>query len=349
MTRQDFGNLEGGSVDLYSLTHAGGGEVRITNYGGIVVSLRVPDRNGHLAEVVLGFDRLEAYLGDHPYFGALIGRYANRIGGAEFTLDRVGYRLAANNGENHLHGGVKGFDKVVWDAEPITTEDGDALLLKYVSTDGEEGYPGNLSVEVTYRWTPDDALRIDYRATTDERTIVNLSHHSYFNLLDAGKSDILGHEMMIRANRFTPVDKALIPTGELRSVEGTPLDFTDPMAIGARIDADDEQLGFGGGYDHNWVLNDWDGTLKLAARVYEPTTGRVMEVHTTEPGLQFYSGNFLDGSQVGKNGTAYQHRSGFCLEAQHFPDSPNKPEFPSTVLEPGAVYEQTTIYKFSTR
>jgi aldose 1-epimerase len=350
ITKESFGTTaDGTTVDLYTLINANGCEAKITNYGGIVVSLRVPDREGNLSDVVLGFDSFEPYLGNHPHFGALIGRYGNRIGKAEFVLDGEEYALAANNEENHLHGGLEGYDKVVWEAEVVEDDDGPALELEYLSPDMEEGYPGNLSVEVLYRLTEDNGLRIDYRATTDKKTVVNLTHHSYFNLENGGASDILGHEVMIAADRFTPVDEGLIPTGELRSVEGTPLDFRQPVAIGARIDQDDEQMKFGGGYDHNWVLNNQDGTLALAARVHEPTTGRVMEVYTTEPGLQFYSGNFLDGSQLGKGGAAYEHRSGFCLETQHYPDSPNKPEFPSTVLEPGEVYTQTTIYKFSTK
>ena len=338
---------DGTSVDLYTLNSANGLEAKITTYGGIVVSLNVPDRQGKVSDVVLGFDTFESYLGSHPYFGALIGRYGNRIGKAKLVLDGVEYTLAANNGENHLHGGLRGYDKVVWKAEVVEDNDVPSLRLEYLSKDMEEGYPGNLSVEVEYRLTDDNGFRIDYRATTDKKTVVNLTHHSYFNLKDAGASDILGHEMMIAADQFTPVAEGLIPSGEVRSVGGTPLDFRQPVAIGARIDQNDPQLKFGGGYDHNWVLKGQDGSLALAARVYEPTTGRVMEVYTTEPGLQFYSGNFLDGSQVGKGGLRYEHRSGFCLETQHFPDSPNKPDFPSTVLEPGRVYTHTTIYKFS--
>ena len=348
ITKEAFGTMpDGTSVDLYTLNNANGFEAKITNYGGIVVSLNVPDRQGKVSDVVLGFDTFESYRGSHPYFGALIGRYGNRIGKAKLVLDGVEYTLAANNGENHLHGGLRGYDKVVWKAEVVEDDDDPSLRLEYLSKDMEEGYPGNLSVEVEYRLTDDNGLRIDYRATTDKKTVVNLTHHSYFNLKDAGASDILGHEMMIDADRFTPVAEGLIPSGEVRSVGGTPLDFRQPVAIGARIDQNDPQLKFGGGYDHNWVLKGQDGSLALAARVYEPTTGRVMEVYTTEPGLQFYSGNFLDGSQVGKGGLRYEHRSGFCLETQHFPDSPNKPDSPSTVLEPGRVYTHTTIYKFS--
>jgi aldose 1-epimerase len=350
IVKDAFGTMpDGTAVDIYTLTNANGCEAKITNYGGIVVSLKVPDRDGHLSDVVLGFDAFEPYLGAHPHFGALIGRYGNRIGKAKFTLDGVDYELAANNGENHLHGGLEGYDKKLWQADILKDDAGEALRLRYVSEDMEEGYPGELSVEVIYRLTADNGLRIDYRATTDKKTIVNLTHHSYFNLKDAGASNILDHEMMIAADRFTPVDAGLIPTGELQSVEGSPMDLRQPVPIGAHIGDDYEQLEFGGGYDHNWVLNNRDGTLALAARVHEPTTGRVMEVWTTEPGLQFYSGNFLDGSQVGKGGVQYGHRSGFCLETQHYPDSPNKPEFPPTVLEPGDIYTKTTIYKFSVK
>ena len=350
ITKESFGAMpDGSAVDLYVLTNANGCKARITNYGGIVVSLEVPHRDGQVSDVVLGFDTFEPYLGPHPHFGALVGRYGNRIGKAKFALDGVAYELAANNGENHLHGGITGFDKKLWQADVVKDDEGEALRLQYVSEDMEEGYPGELSVEVVYRLTEDNGLRIDYRATTDKKTVVNLTHHSYFNLKDAGASSILDHEIMIAAERFTPVDAGLIPTGELRSVEGSPLDLRNSVPIGAHINDDDEQIQFGGGYDHNWVLNSQDGSLSLAARVHESTTGRIMEVWTTEPGLQFYSGNFLDGSQLGKGGTKYEHRSGFCLEAQHYPDSPNKPEFLSTVLAPGEVYTQTTIYRFSTQ
>jgi len=338
---------EGEQVDLYTLTNAHGLRVRITNYGGIVVSLEVPDRRGRQADVVLGYDRLEDYLRENPYFGALIGRYANRIARGRFVLDGVEYHLATNDGPNHLHGGIKGFDKVVWQAQPLRRADAVGLKLSYLSPDGEEGYPGNLQVTVRYYLTNDDALRIEYEAQTDKATPVNLTHHSYFNLAGSGNGDILQHELMINADRFTPVDEHLIPTGELRPVAGTPFDFRTPTPIGARIDQDDQQLHFGRGYDHNWVLNDYDGSLRLVARVREPDSGRVMEVYTTEPGLQFYSGNFLDSSNVGKGGKVYRHRYGFCLEAQHFPDSPNKPQFPSVILRPGRKYTQVTVYKFS--
>jgi aldose 1-epimerase len=344
--RRAFGTTANGTpVDLYTLTNNHGMEARIMTYGGIVVSLKVPDRHGKLGNVVLGYDHLEGYLENNPYFGALIGRYANRIAQGSFTLDSTAYQLAQNNNENHLHGGVVGFDKVVWKAKQVSGKDGVGLRLTYLSHDGDEGYPGNLPVTVVYTLTNNNELRIDYAATTDKKTIVNLTNHSYFNL--AGRGDILGHELMLNADRFTPVDQGLIPTGELRDVKGTPMDFTQPTAIGARIEERDQQLRFGLGYDHNWVLNRADDGLTLGARVFEPTTGRIMEVLTTEPGIQFYSGNFLDGSITGKQGEVYQHRYGFCLEAQHFPDSPNKPAFPSVVLSPDQEYRQTTIYRFS--
>ena len=350
MKKEAFGKTpDGTAVDLYTLTNAKGVEARIITYGGIVVSLKVPDRNRKFDDVVLGYDNLEGYIKNNPYFGALIGRYGNRIAKGKFTLNGVEYTLAKNNGENHLHGGIKGFDKVVWKASQVRGKNGAALQLTYLSKDGEEGYPGNLSVTAIYTLTDNNEVRIDYSATTDKDTILNLTNHSYFNLAGPGTTSILGHEVMINADRFTPVDKTLIPTGELRSVRGTPMDFTKPTTIGARIEQQDEQLIFGMGYDHNWVLNNSNGQLGLAARVYEPTTGRVMEVYTTEPGMQFYTGNFLDGTITGKGGKVYHRRYGFCMETQHFPDSPNKPNFPSVVLKPGQKYTQTTIYKFSAK
>jgi aldose 1-epimerase len=350
VSKRPFGKTEDGTpVDLYTLTNSQGIQTSITNFGGIVVSLLIPDRDGRLADVVLGFDSLEGYLGGHPYFGAIVGRYGNRIANGAFTLEGKQYSLAQNNNQNHLHGGLKGFDKAVWKATGILGEKGPGLALTYLSRDGEEGYPGNLMVTVTYILTDENDLRIHYRATTDKPAPVNLTNHSYFNLAGQGEGDILGHELTIHADRFTPVDEGLIPTGELRSVEGTPLDFRQSMPIGARIDEEDEQLGFGGGYDHNFVVNRTSGELALAARVHEPTTGRVLEVFTTEPGVQFYCGNFLDGSIVGKGGKVYKKRYGFCLETQHFPDSPNKPHFPSTILRPGDEYSTTTVYSFSVK
>jgi aldose 1-epimerase len=345
---EPFGTTrDGEDVELYTLTNSDGVEVRITNYGGIVTHLLVPDRDGVPGDVVLGCDSLSGYLEGTPYFGAIVGRYGNRIARGRFLLDGVEYSLATNNGDNHLHGGSRGFDKVVWAAEPYQAESEAGLRLSYVSEDGEEGYPGRLTVTVTYALTNENELRIEYLAETDKPTVVNLTHHSYFNLAGHDSGDILGHELELAASRFTAVDSGLIPTGELRQVAGSPMDFRERLSIGARIDAADEQLRFGGGYDHNFVLDAYDGSLRFAARVYEPTSGRVMEVYTSEPGIQFYSGNFLDGSNVGKGGTPYEHRAGFCLETQHFPDSPNQPHFPSTVLRPGERYESTTIYRFS--
>ena len=328
-----------------------GVEAAITTYGGAVVSLKVPDRNGKLGDVVLGFDSVDGYVEGKSYFGAIIGRYGNRIGHAQFTLDGKTYTLAKNNVENSLHGGTKGFNKMVWKAKEIPAKDGQALELTYLSKDGEEGFPGNLKVRVVYTLTDSNELKIEYSATTDKKTVVNLTNHSYFNLagVGPGMGDILGHMLMIEADKFTPVDSGLIPTGELRDVAGTPFDFRQPTAIGARINSDEEQIKLGGGYDHNFVLRRKPGDpISLAARVEEPKTGRVMEVWTTEPGVQFYTGNFLDGSAHGKGGVAYTKRSAFCLETQHFPDSPNQPKFPSVVLNPGERYHTTTIYKFST-
>lgn len=344
--KQPFGQTRNGEpVELYTLTNSNGVETSITNYGGRVVTLKVPDRAGKFADVVLGFDSLDPYLGNSPYFGALIGRYGNRIGKARFTLDGKEYKLAANNGPNALHGGVVGFDKVLWKGEEGTGEE-PSLKLTYLSKDGEEGYPGNLSVTVVYTLTDRNELRIDYEAATDQDTVLNLTNHSYFNLAGEGVGDILGHEIMINADRFTPIDSGLIPTGELKPVKGTPFDFTKSTAIGARINDRDQQIQFGKGYDHNFVLNGGGG-LTLAARVVESHSGRIMEVLTTQPGVQFYTGNFLDGSVKGKGGKAYPYRSAFCLETQHFPDSPNKPGFPSVVLKPGEKFTSTTVYRFT--
>lgn len=345
-----FGQTDDGQqVDLYTLTNANGLVAKITNYGGTVTELWVPDRTGKLDDVVLGFDNLNDYEEKSPYFGSLIGRYGNRIGDAEFTLDGTEYDLPANDGKNTLHGGNKGFDKVVWDAKSVMTANGPALKLHYLSKDMEQGFPGNLDVTVTYTLTNDNALKIDYLATTDKPTVVNLTNHNYYNLAGHGSGDILGHILMLNADTFTPVDSGLIPTGKIRPVEGTPMDFTEPTAIGARINDDTTQLEYGQGYDHNWVLNKQDEEMSLAATVYEPTSGRVMKIYTTEPAIQFYAGNFLDGTLTGKNGEVYKHRNGFCLETQHFPDSPNKPDFPSTTLRPGETYQSTTVNQFTTR
>lgn len=341
---------EGQEVRLYTLTNAKGLEARVMTYGAIVVSLEVPDKKGKMDDVVLGYDNLDSYIKSSPYFGAIVGRYGNRIGKGKFTLDGVTYdKLALNdNGKNHLHGGVKGFDKVVWADERVRRTNAVGVKLSYLSKDGEEGYPGNLKATVTYLLTNDNELRIEYLATTDKATPVNLTHHGYWNLT-GGQRDILGHVLTLNADRCTPVDKGLIPTGELLPVKGTVMAFTKPTAIGARIEDKYEQLQFGGGYDHNWVLNKGGKGMTLAARVYEPTSGRVMEVYTKEPAIQFYSGNFLDGTITGKGGTVYQHRWGLCLETQHYPDSPNKPNFPSTILRPGQKYETVTVYRFSTK
>jgi aldose 1-epimerase len=345
--KQSFGQTkEGTEVQLYTLKNQAGMQVQITNYGAIVTSILTPDKTGKVGDVVLGFDSVggytsDAYLKSGPYFGAIVGRFGNRIAKGKFTIDGQQYTLATNNGANHLHGGIKGFDKVVWQAEEVPGQN--ALKLTYLSKDGEEGYPGNLTTTVTYTLTDDNELRIDYEATTDKATPVNLTNHSYFNLGAGQAEDALQHILMINADRYTVVDATLIPTGELRPVKGTVMDFTIPTAIGARIKEVE------GGYDHNYVLKDADGTMKLAASVYEPTSGRFMEVHTTEPGIQFYSGNFLDGSLTGKGNTTYKKHYGFCLETQHFPDAPNQPKFPSTILKPGDTYRTSTAYKFSVK
>lgn len=350
VTKQSFGKNEAGeNIDLYTLRNAHGVEAKITNYGGIVVSLKVPDHNGKFDDLVLGFNDLDSYLKPHPYFGALIGRYGNRIAKGRFTLNGVEYKLAVNNGENHLHGGIKGFDKVIWTGKEMKTKAGPAVVLTYLSKDGEEGYPGNLTTRVVYTLTNNNELKIEYSATTDKDTVTNLTHHSYFNLAGEGSGDILNHRVTINANRFVPTDAGSIPLGELRRVTGTPFDFLTAHAIGERINQDEEQLKFGSGYDHTWVINGRQGVLRLAATAYEPTSGRVMQVWTTEPGMQFYTGNFLDGTLTGKAGKLYPRRSGFCFETQHYPDSPNQPSFPTTTLKKGATYKSTTIYRFSSR
>lgn len=345
--KRSFGKTEDGrNADLYILTNEKGMQAAITNFGATLVSLRVPDRNGKMGDVVTGYDDVQGYAAGKYFFGGTIGRYANRIAGAQFKLGGATYKLAANDGPNALHGGPSGFNKVMWEAKDVSKSGSPAVQFSYISKDGEEGYPGNLTAKVTYTLTPNNELRIDYSATTDKDTVVNLTNHAYFNL--AGTGDILGHKLVIHSSQITPVDKTLIPTGEMMAVKGTPFDFNIETAIGARIAQDNEQLKLGGGYDHNWVLNNTTGKLASAVQVYEPTTGRVMELSTTEPGIQFYSGNFLDGVK-GKGGAVYAYRSAFCLEPQHFPDSPNKPAFPSVVLKPGAEYRSATIYKFSIR
>jgi aldose 1-epimerase len=344
--KQSFGRTGSGeSADLYTLTNTAGVEARITNYGGIIVSLRVPDRAGRLGDVVHGFDALDGYVAKSPYFGCIVGRFGNRIARGRFTLNGVEYRLATNDGPNALHGGLNGFDKAIWGATAAITDYGPGLVLRYRSVDGEEGYPGNLYAIVTYTLVEPAELRIDYSATCDKDTIINLTNHSYFNL--AGEGDVLGHEVELFADQFTPVNESLIPTGAIQDVAGTPLDFRQPVAIGARITDAHEQIDRGGGYDHNFVVRGMSGRLRPAARVHELSTGRILEVHTTEPGVQFYTGNFLDGTITGKGGRRYGHRSGFCLETQHFPDSPNQPNFPSAVLKAGEWYRSSTVFRFT--
>lgn len=333
-----FGKIENREVYLYTLINQNGMIVRITNYGGIVTSIAVPDKKGHFDDVVLGYDKLDAYLENTPYFGAIVGRYANRIAKGEFTLDEITYKLAINNGPNHLHGGIKAFDKVIWDAKTFESDSELGLKLHYLSKDGEEGYPGNLDITVNYSLTNNNELRIDYKATTDKATPINLSHHSYFNLSGAMDQDVLDHTLWINASQYSVVDESLIPTGEVRDVSG-PMDFRIPKKIGSHI-AEIE-----GGYDHNYVLNN-DGAFELIATLIDSLSGRTLELYTSEPGMQFYSGSFLDGSIKGKTGVLYKKHAGLCLETQHFPDSPNQPDFPSTILRPGETYKQQTVYKF---
>lgn len=351
VSKRDFGeDKDGNAVSLYTLVNANGLKMEVSDYGCIVTSLSVPDRNGKMDDIVLGYDTVAEYIEATPYFGAVVGRYGNRIANGKFTLDGKEYKLTCNNDPGGipcaLHGGIVGFDKVIWDSEVVSADDAVGIEFTRVSPDGEEGYPGNLDVTVCYWLTDDNELKIDYTASTDKATPINLTHHSYFNLGGHTSGTILDHEMMIAADSITPVDKGLIPTGEFMPVEGTPFDFREPTAIGARVDDEHEQIKFGHGYDHNFVIADADGSMKLAAKVKDPKSGRWMEVYTTEPGIQFYSGNFLDGSNIGKGGHPYRHRTGFCLETQHYPDSPNQPNFPSTILEPGETYRHTTIYKF---
>jgi aldose 1-epimerase len=347
LSKQAFGKMPDGTpVELYTLSNAKGMTVGITTYGGTVVSLTAPDKSGKYGDVVLGMESVDGYRSQSNFFGALIGRYGNRIGHGQFMLDGKTFTLPKNNGDNTLHGGPEGFDKRVWSVKRSTP---DTLEVTYTSKDGEMGFPGNLTATVVYTVTPNNELKIDYTATTDKDTVVNLTNHSYFNLAGQGEGNILDHQVMIAADRFTPVDEGLIPTGELKPVKGTPFDFTKATAIGARIDQKDQQLEFGKGYDHNWVLNKGSGGLAKAAEVHEPKSGRVMQVWTTEPGLQFYTGNFLDGTVKGKGGRVYPLRGAFCMETQHYPDSPNKPKFPSTELKPGQTYRTTTIYRFSAR
>ena len=345
IVKSPFGRTaDGTTIDLFTLTNAHGMEVRAISYGATVTSIRVPDRNGKLDDVVLGFDTMDGYLGNHPYFGAVVGRYGNRIAKGQFTLDGKTYQLATNNGPNHLHGGVKGFDKVVWQGEPFERDGIAGVVYTHTSPDGDEGYPGTLVARVTYTLNASNELTVEYDATSDKATPINLTQHSYFNLGGDGAGDILGHELTIDADRYTPVDATLIPTGELAPVDGTPFDFRKTTAIGARIDADHQQIEYGKGYDHNWVLN--GASLRHAARLADPKSGRTLDVSTTEPGVQFYAGNFLDGTITGKAGHVYRHRSGLCLETQHFPDSPNHANFPSSILRAGARYQSKTVFAF---
>ena len=341
--RAPFGKTADGTpVEIFTLRNEHGVEVSALSYGAIIKSIKTPDRNGQFTDIVLGFDTLDGYLGEHPKFGPVIGRYANRISLGRFMIDGIGYRLAMNNGPNHIHGGVRGFDKYVWQAEEIS---GTSVRFSRVSPDGEEGYPGNLQVAVAYSLTNYNELIVEYQAMTDAPTHVNLTQHTYFNLAGPG-SNVLGHQLMINADRYTPVDRSSIPTGVIAPVAGTPFDFRKATAIGARIEANHPQIAHGRGYDHNFVLNRKGDTLQLAARVVEPASGRVLEVATTEPGLQLYTGNFLDGKIAGKGGLAYARYSGFCLETQKFPDTPNKPDFPSSLLRPGSTYSSRTVFKF---
>jgi len=340
---------DGQTVYLYTLKNSGGMTMHVTNFGCRIVSLTAPDRDGHFADIMLGYDILEEYLRDKRHYGAVVGRYGNRVAGGKFSIDGYSYQLTQNRPPNHLHGGDGGFEYRIWDTEALMRGDAVGLKLRYSSKDGEEGYPGNLDATVCYWLTNDDELRIEYSATTDKPTPINLTNHSYFNLAGAGNGDILGHELMLAADHFTPVDQALIPTGELRPVAGTPFDFAKPMPIGARVDADDRQIKYGGGYDHNFVFSRWDGKLRLVGTLYDPKSGRFMEMLTTEPGVQFYCGNFLNDNDIGKGGKRYGRRSGLCLETQHFPDSPNKPQFPSCILRPDERYHHVTIYRFSAR
>jgi aldose 1-epimerase len=351
VTSTPFGvTVDGRTAELFTLTNRHGIQVNLTNYGGIITSLRTPDRSGRFDDIVLGYDSLAAYIRNSPYFGAIVGRYGNRIARGLFTLDGNTYRLAVNNGPNSLHGGLRGFDKVVWTAHSFQNQEGKGVALDYTSPDMEEGYPGTLRSHVTYTLTDDDRLIVDYQATTDKPTPVNLTQHTYWNLAGSAKRDILGHELTINADSMTPVDSTLITTGEITSVTGTPFDFRTPTAIGARVEQrQDAQIRYGNGYDHNFVLNRGGAAadaLVHAARVVEPTSGRTLDIFTTEPGLQFYSGNFLDGSITGKGGSVYRFRYGIALETQHYPDSPNHPNFPSTILRPGQQYHTRTVYQF---
>ena len=351
VSQAPFGDLpDGGEATLYTLTNSNGLMMKVTDYGAIVTELHIPDRDGHFTDIVLGYDKLEDYLIETPYFGCVVGRYGNRIGKGRFSIDGIAYQLTINDNDNHLHGGNRGFDKVLWESQAASTGDSASVTFHYMGGDGEEGYPGNLSTTVVYTLNDNNEFIISYEATCDKPTVVNLTHHSYFNLRGQGRGTILDHELTLNADRYTPVDSGLIPTGELAPVEGTPMDFRMARPIGSRIESDFEQLQLGGGDDHNWVLNtNNESTLNFAARLYDPDSGREMEIWTEEPGIQFYSGNFLDGTLKGKGGAVYHFRYGLCLETQHFPDSPNQKNFPSTRLNPGETYSTKTIHRFSTQ
>ncbi|MEO1260353.1 MAG: aldose epimerase family protein [Bacteroidota bacterium] len=350
--REPFGTLADGQIaELFTLRNRNGMEVKITNFGGIITHLIVPDKNGHMGDVVLGFDTLAGYVDEHPYFGAIVGRYGNRIAKGKFSINGKTYTLATNNGPNHLHGGLEGFDKKLWEATIVETENHPFLRLQLTSPDGEEGYPGTLRIQVDYTLNIQGELRMDYTANTDQPTHVNLTNHAYFNLTSDPGQTILNHEVAINADSFIPVDETLIPTGEIASLDDSPLDFRTTKTIGRDIEVEKRQIKYGGGYDHCWVLkrNASAPDLQLAATAHDPASGRTLEVLTTEPGIQFYTGNFLDGTLVGKNGTTYLKRTGFCLETEHFPDSPNQPNFPPTLLQPGETYQSATVYRFSVR
>lgn len=351
ITKSDFGMMPDSTIiEKYTLKNANGVEMDVITYGGRIISLKVPDKNGKIENVVLGYNSLEDYLNDSdPFFGALIGRYGNRIAKGKFTLNGTEYTLATNNGENHLHGGVLGFDRVVWNVEPLESEKGPSLKLSYLSKDGEEGYPGNLNVTVVYALTNDNVFEVYYEATTDKATVVNLTQHAYFNLSGDFTKPILDHELTINADKYLPVDATLIPTGELADVTNTPFNFRTAKRVGKQIEADNDQLKKGLGYDHCWILNNQNNGMRFAASAYQPESGILLEIYTDEPGIQFYSGNFLDGTLPMPNGGTYAHRTGFCLETQHYPDSPNQRNFPSTVLNPGETYKTTTSFKFSTK
>ncbi|MDF1866898.1 MAG: galactose mutarotase [Saprospiraceae bacterium] len=349
ISKKLFGTAPEGAVDLYTLSNANQMSVEILTFGGIIKAIYCPDKNGKIENVILGFNTLKPYLETHPYFGAIVGRYGNRIANGKFNIDGTEYNLATNNSPNHLHGGLKGFDKVIWQAREFKDNEKIGLELSYLSKDMEEGYPGNLNVKVTYSLNNQNELSIDYEAVTDKKTICNLTNHSYFNLAGEGKGNILNHQLVIHADSITPVNEHLIPTGEPMAVQGTPFDFRSGKKMGEEIDSNNEQIKYGGGFDHNFILKGNSESLPIIAKISEPESGREMEILTTEPGVQFYTGNFLDGTLIGSGNQPYQKRAGFCLETQHYPDSPNQPNFPSTILEVGETYKTTTVYRFKVK